>query len=216
VRPNGGLLGVGLVKFLLALLLCALALVCTSAEAIDLAQLISEKFEEMSLSMPTPAHVFVCHGFGCRYRTEVGLGQRDHVQLAQIISRGRASPEAERRAIVQAIAWLERRTAPEAGTTTAIARSNRVYPFGNVSQFDCIDTTMNTMGYVLVLEQLHLLRHHRLDLPVSRHLFYDGEPHTSAVVRELPGGALWALDPWTHNNGEAPDMLPVATWMAQK
>lgn len=204
------------VKLVLAPLLCALALICGPAEAIDLAQLISEKFEELSLSMPTPAHVFVCHGFGCRYRTEVGLGQRDHAQLALIIARGRGSPAAERQAIGQAVAWFERRVAPEAGTTNAIARSNRAYPFGHSSQVDCVDTTMNTMGYMLVLEQLHLLRHHRLDLPVSRHLFYDGEPHTSAVIRELPSGGLWAVDPWTHNNGEPPDVLPVATWMAQK
>jgi hypothetical protein len=187
-------------------------LASTPADAAEPAQLIAEKFEQVSLTMPTPAHVFVCHGFDCRQRTEVGLGLRDHQRLARILSGGHASAAAERQAIVEAVAWLERRVAPEAGTAHAVARSNHVYPGGHPSQLDCIDTTMNTMSYVMVLEQLHLLRHHRLDLPVSRHLFVDGEPHTTAVILELKSRELWAVDPWTHNNGEPPDLMRLAVW----
>ncbi|MGZ5853785.1 MAG: hypothetical protein ACXWJ0_06550, partial [Xanthobacteraceae bacterium] len=72
----------------------------------------------------------------------------------------------------------------------------------------------NTMELFLLLDEMHLLHHHRLALPVSRHLFVDGEPHTTAVLAEINGGQRWAFDPWTHNNGELPDVLPVDVWLA--
>jgi hypothetical protein len=139
----------------------------------------------------------VCHGFGCRYHTEIGLSHADHVRLTEILTKGRGSPAAERKSNAYALAWFEMRIGPEAGTTHAIARSNRRWPTGDPSQFDCIDTSENTMALFMVLDQLHLLHHHTLALPVSRHLFIDGEPHTTAVLTETKSDQAWAFDPWT-------------------
>ncbi len=197
-------------------LVCGLALLPPAASAFDVHELIAEKFEELSLPIPTPTKLVVCHGFACRYHTEIDLTRVDHTRLAHLMAPGRASPAAERKALAQAIAWFERRIGPEAGTSHAIARSNRLYPTGDPAQFDCIDTSTNTMALFVVLDRLHLLQHHDLALPVSRHLFIDGEPHTTAVLVESATGETWAFDPWTHNNGETPDVMPVKVWMTLK
>jgi hypothetical protein len=179
----------------------------------DVHGLYIDKFYELSLPIPTPARVVICHGFDCRARTEIGLGPADHARLAGILAQGRASPAAERKAIALAVAWFERRVAPEAGTTKAIGRPNSRYPGGNPGQMDCVDTTANTMTLFYVLETLHLFRHHSLALPVSRHVFVDGVPHSTAVLRDIKTGERWAFDPWTRNNGELPDVMPLASWI---
>jgi hypothetical protein len=190
-------------------------LVCGPVQAAEVEAAIAQKFEEWSLPVPHPGRVIVCHGFNCRYRTEIGLHKGDHVRLAGMMAAGRASPAAERRAVATAVAWLARRVAPEAGTAKARARANGIGDSGDPSQFDCIDTTTNTTTYLVVLERLGLLQHHRIQLPVSRHFFIDGGLHTTAVLAERKSGRRWAIDPWTHNNGELPDVLPVDVWQQQ-
>jgi hypothetical protein len=183
------------------------------AQGFDVAGLYLDKFYELSLPVPTPARVVVCHGFGCRSRTEVGLGAGDRARLTGILAQGRASPAAERKAVAQAIAWFGRRVGPEAGTTKAIGRPNARYIGGDPGQLDCVDTTANTMTLFYVLETLHLFRHHSLALPVSRHVFVDGIPHSTAVLRDIASGERWAFDPWPHNSGELPDVMPLQSWV---
>jgi len=194
-------------------LFCGLLATPAAAQGFDVHGLYIDKFYERSLPVPTLSRVVICHGFDCRVRTEVGLGPADHARLANILAQGRGSPMAERKAIAQAVAWFERRVAPEAGTTKAVARPNSRYPGGNPGQMDCVDTTANTMTLFYVLETLHLFRHHGLALPVSRHVFIDGVPHLTAVLRDIKSGERWAVDPWTHNNGELPDVMPLQSWV---
>jgi hypothetical protein len=196
-------------------LVCGLFASSAGAQGLDTHSLLVEKFEEQSLPLPSPARLVVCHGFGCRYRTEIGLGKADFVRLAQVMSPGRASPAAERKAVAQAVVWFERRIAPEAGTAKAVARPNGKYPNGDPGQFDCVDTSTNMTSLFYVLETLRLFHHHKVSLPVSRHFIIDGMPHITAVLAEVKTGQRWAIDPWTHNNGELPDVLPVESWVSQ-
>ena len=175
---------------------------------------IVERFASFSLPTPTPTSVIVCHGFGCRFRTPIALSAADDAKLSQILTAGHASPEAERKAVAQAVAWFERRVAAEAGTTDA-----KAYATGPLdakpSQFDCIDASTNTTTALLVLSELGLLKFHRLVAPVSRNPFLGlGVIHTTAVLVELQDGREWAIDSWVRNNGEPPDVLPLKTWYA--
>jgi hypothetical protein len=34
------------------------------------------------------------------------------------------------------------------------------------------------------------------------------------VVREKKSGIKWVVDPWTHNSGEQPDVMPLDKWLA--
>jgi hypothetical protein len=80
-------------------------------------------------------------------------------------------------------------------------------------QFDCIDASRNTTSLLLVLAELKLLRHHTVDVPVSRGYLLDTRPpHTTAVLKENNGGEQWAVDAWTRAYGQPPEIMPLARW----
>jgi len=180
-----------------------------AAHAAELDSRIVARFQTLSMSIPTTGRVVICHGFGCRYRTQIGLSRADHARVAQLMVPGRASAEAERRAVAQAVAWLEKRVAPEAGTANARARATLT---GDVSQFDCIDASTNTTQFLIILDQLGLLHHHSVGAPVSRPLGWHSV-HTTAVLRDILHQEDWAFDSWTRNNGEPPEVMPLAKWL---
>jgi hypothetical protein len=194
----------------LAILLCALM----QSDAYEVS--ITSAYEEVSLSFPTPKLVVICHGFGCGYRTAISLSIGDRAQLAQLLGNGRASAEAERRAVATATAWFDRRIGPAAATTGRIARASVLTKHGP-GQMDCIDTSRNNTSLFLIIDQLHLFHYHRVEEPEARGFFIDGRgPHATAVLREIHTGRKWAIDNWTHKFGERPDVLPLDQWMTQR
>ena len=160
--------------------------------------------EQLSISVPGPAAVVICHGFGCDFRTEVAFTPADQRQFARLLAPGRAAPEAERKAIAAAVAWFERRVGPLAGTSGRTPRISGAA--GDPREADCIDETANTTSFLLILDRLGLLHHHAVAGPESRGL------HMAAVVRERKSGNRWVIDPWTHRNGELPDVMPLELW----
>ncbi|MEP7029843.1 MAG: hypothetical protein ABI830_02790 [Pseudolabrys sp.] len=179
----------------------------------DMAEVVAAAYGEFSMAPPTPASVFICHGYGCRYRTEVAFSNADRAKLAQLMAPGKASPEAERRAVAAAGAWFDRRIAPTAGTTNHIARSGYTLK-DNAAQFDCIDSSRNSTSLLLVLEQLKLLRHHRVDPPESRGYFVNIQlPHATAVLTDKKSGIAWSIDSWTRAYGQPPEIMPVSVWV---
>jgi hypothetical protein len=185
--------------------------VCTTVAFAD--EVVAAVFAELSLPVPTLRSIVVCHGFGCQFRTELALGNADRAKLTELLASGRASPQAERRALAAAIVWFDRRAGPVAGTThrVALARS-----LSDPGQMDCVDLSMNNTGLLVVLDQLHLLRHHHVEAPASRGYLIDGRmPHTSAVVSEIRSGRRWVLDNWTHKYGETPDVKTFEDWMRE-
>jgi hypothetical protein len=185
-----------------------MASAATSPNVVDAA------YGGLSVTPPTPAMVFVCHGFGCKYRDEVDLTAGDRAKLTQILAAGRASPEAERKAVAAAGAWFDRRVGPIAGTQNHVARAGAKYMY-DVHQFDCIDTSRNTTSLLLVLDQLKLLRHHDVDAPEARGFFIDGRPpHATAVLVEKVTGTKWSIDSWTVGYGQALEVMPLDRWKA--
>jgi hypothetical protein len=181
------------------------------AIAVELDFGIVKVLEHLSLPVPDPANPIVCHGFGCTYRTPIALLPADRTQIKRLFAKTK-TPEAERKAVATAVAWFEKRVAGEAGTAMAKARAG-FGSAGDPSQFDCLDKTTNTIGLLTVVQEMGLLRYHAIDTPESRGGL--GLPHTTAVVREIKSGRQWAVDGWTHANGELPDVLPVEVWKDQ-
>lgn len=194
------------------------ALVVAGAQAgsaADREDVVAATYDEFSVSPPTPASLFVCHGFGCKYRTEVALGPKDRATLKQFLAGGKASAAAERTAIGKAGAWFDKRIAPAAGTQGHVARAGAKYMYDN-GQFDCVDSSRNMTSLLLVLEQMKLLRHHDVDVPVARGYIIDTRPpHVTAVLTEKAGGKKWAVDSWTRAYGQAPEILPLSVWETQ-
>jgi hypothetical protein len=182
------------------------------AHAVELDFGIASVLERLSLPVPNPARPVVCHGFGCAYQTPIQFRAGDLAQIKKFLA-GAEDAVDERRGLAAAVAWFERRVAAEAGTATAKARAGLGHA-GDPSQFDCLDKTSNTIGLLLVVAQIGLLRFHVIDAPESRGGLA-GLPHTSAVVRERGNGQKWVIDGWTHNNGEYPDIMTLERWRTE-
>jgi hypothetical protein len=198
-------------------LICAVLLVAAPAGALPagaapLEPAVARMLESLSLPVPDPPKVLVCHGFGCNYRTPIGLGAGDRARLQALMGGGGASPAAERKGIGAAYAWFEKRVGPEAGTSNAVARTTPGY-MRDRGQFDCFDKTHNATELLALLAHFGLLRHHVIDVPQSRGLLIDlRQHHTTAVIREKVSGKRWSVDGWTHRNGEIPDIFPMEEW----
>src|SRR5512135_345567 len=166
------------------------------AAAATMEDVVAATYDGFSVTPPTPAAVYICHGFGCKYRSEVAFGPKDRATLTQLMAAGKASSAAERAAIAKAGAWFDKRVGPEAGTQHHVARAGAKYMY-DTRQLDCIDASRNTTTLLLVLEQLKLLRHHEVDVPVARGYLIDGRPpHVTAVLVDQSGGTKWAVDSW--------------------
>ncbi len=162
---------------------------------------------QFSLPVVDSAAIVVCHGYGCNYRTEVAFTDADRREFARLMAPGRASAEAERKALRAAVAWFERRVGRVAGTANRTPSSAGAA--GDPHEADCIDETANTTSFLLVLDLLGLLHHHAVAGPEPR-----GLTHMAASIRETKNGAVWVIDPWPHKNGEPPDLMPLDAWLA--
>lgn len=177
-----------------------------------MAGVVDAAYNGFSVTPPTPTMVFVCHGFGCKYRAEIDLTANDRATLAHVLAGGRSSAAAERKAVAEAGAWFDKRIGPTAGTANHVARAGAKYMF-DIRQFDCIDSSRNTTSLLLVLDQLKLLRYHDVDQPEARGFMIDGRPpHATAVLVEKATGIKWSVDSWTVGYGKDLEVMPLDRW----
>lgn len=163
---------------------------------------------------PSGSVISYCHGYGCHFKTRIVLSAGDISRLAGIMSSGRGSPAAERRAISRAVVWFENKAGRIAGTSSDRPKLG-VYQGGDPTQLDCIDESANTTSLLLVMSRRGMLRHHEVLSPRTRGFLLDFRyPHNAAVIREKKGGERWAVDSWPRGNGGPPDILPLSEWMA--
>jgi hypothetical protein len=188
------------------------ALICGATPSHALDPALSDVYTQLSISPPTTGSVVICHGFGCRFRTAVGLGSGDHGKLKRMFASAKKNPEAERKAVAAATKWFDQRVGPEAGTTRRVAYAG-VRSEQGPDQMDCIDMSRNNTSFLLILDQMGLLKHHKVDPPRARGLLFDRWPHATAVLRETVSGRQWAIDNWTHKFGEGPDVMPLDEWL---
>jgi hypothetical protein len=199
------------VRVALSLLTGLLVFLAGAAHAAGMDPEIMQRFQELSLPVPTLTRVVACHGFACKYRTEIGFDDTDHVALKKMMAKAGATPEIERKATAEAVAWFGRRIAPETGTAGAKARAG---PFssGDRSQIDCVESALNTTSLLLMLQGLGLFRHHRVEPTASRWRPLDLEVHSTAVLTDLRTGVKWAVDSWVSDSGQLPDVRPLSEW----
>ncbi len=162
------------------------------------------------ITAPVPERFSVCHGHGCRWLDTVGLTPEQWLEVRRLFEPPAPDAAAERRRIATAVAYLERLSGARTGTAgdLAMTRFDRTGP----DQLDCIDESTNTTTYLRLLESGGLLRHHAVAPRATRGLFIGRWPHTTAVIREIPGATAYAVDSWFHPNGAAPEILPLEVW----
>jgi hypothetical protein len=165
---------------------------------------------------PKGERIYVCHAFGCARKTPVDLSGRHLARLKSILAKGRASPEAERRAIADAVAWHERAIGPIVGSQGDVGGYD-LHNSGVPGQMDCIDEATNTTSVLLVVAEKGYLRHHSVSGPVARGFFLDGRyPHATAVIRDTANGTSYAVDSWPDANGEPPVVQSLDRWFEER
>jgi len=169
-------------------------------------------FGEQGYVAPAGDRIIACHGYGCSRRAAIMVDGSLLRRAGSLLSAGRRSPEAERRAIGEIVKVYTAYLARQVGGGPDLPGSPPQMS-GTHGQMDCIDETANTTSLLLVLEGRGLLAHHRVERPQSRGLFIDGRyPHTTAVIVEKGTRREWAVDPWEKPVGQRPDILPLAVW----
>ncbi len=161
-------------------------------------------------SVSAPATIFVCHGYGCSFRSRLVLGPRDAAQFQSILRAGASSPEAERAALKKAVQYFEERSyqiigirdRPKAAVVGARIKG----------QMDCIDESTNTNGFLHYLANRGLLTFHTVGRKVRRGFFLDGRyPHWTAIIVDK-SGTRWVVDSWYSVGGGTPDIFPYEQW----
>ena len=155
----------------------------------------------------------ICHGHGCRLRSQVGLTELEWDPVADLFVEPAASAAIERGRIAMAIGLIEiavgRKTGTwedEGGTLNAVS--------GN-KQLDCVDETTNTSIYLTLLARAGYLKWHKIEGWAGRGLLIDGSwPHQTAVIVELRSKRPYAVDSWFEHNGRAAHVVPLEEWRA--
>lgn len=175
-------------------------------------ELVLSWFEERRLQIPDPAHLQICHGFGCTYRTRLNFTKAELGELARLMSTGSPSAASEREAIAQTEIWFSNRVTK----LLSHARHPGWYVEGAFveGEMDCLDVTTNTTALVLVLDEMGLLRHHTLKHPTARGIFVYGA-HATTVLEDRQTGRDWVVDPWHNAPGTRADVLPLDQWYAE-
>lgn len=163
---------------------------------------------------PRSDRIYVCHGFGCTYKTPVNFSSKDLKRLRRILAAGSKSPKAELKAISKAVQWEEKRVGPIVGSSNDIGGLD-MKNAGVRGQMDCLDEATNTNSLLLIAQKHGMLKHYTVASPVARGFFLDGRyPHATAVVREKKSKKAFAIDSWRTDNGEPPIIQPLDVWFS--
>ena len=197
------------------LLFASIAMGTERAPAIEMSPAIAAMYSAVEVPPPTASRMTVCYGFVCRLRTHLDFTPGDRRTLTALFNKAKASPEAERKAVQEAVAWLDRRMGPILGTTRRVARADFRHRDDD-HNYDCYDTTRNAVSMLLVLREWGLIRHHSIADPQYRGRFLLGQtPHNTAVLKERTSGREWVVDLWTKRYGELPDVMSVEQWRTE-
>jgi hypothetical protein len=155
----------------------------------------------------------ICHGHGCRLRSQVGLTELEWMPVADLFADPAPDARVERGRVAMAIGILEGIVGPKTGTS-----SDRAGTFNAMSgndQFDCVDETTNTSVYLTLMARAGYLKWHKLEGWAGRGALLDGAwPHQSAVIQEIATGRSYAVDSWFEDNGRAAHVVPLEDWRA--
>ena len=77
---------------------------------------------------------------------------------------------------------------------------------------DCVDEATNTTVYLKLFRQRRFINFHKEGYCINRGFFFNGWPHTSAMVEDISTGEAFAVDSWFHKNGVQPEIVPAELW----
>ena len=151
---------------------------------------------------PDPQHLRLCHGYACRFVTPVGLLPEEWQATGALFQPPAPSAAAERRQIGLAVAQLTMSAGQHAGI--AVRQRRELVNRNDPSQLDCVDETVNTASYLILLSRAGLLRWHRVGPVAHRGTLVTMDVANTPVMVETA-----FADP-----GLPPYIVPIETWLA--
>ena len=160
---------------------------------------------------PQPSDFTICHGGTCEEVEHVVLAEQQWQQIRRLFNDNSSARE-ERENIKRAIALLERIVGQLTDTYNDKAENKTDYETNHY--MDCIDESTNTTIYLMLLVRDGLLTWHTVEDRGNRGYFFNGWPHTTAVIKEKQTGQRYAVDSWFRDNGLQPYIIPFTKWKA--
>lgn len=154
----------------------------------------------------------VCIGGGCAEVINVSMTDDEWQTVVSVFVNAGviADTEQERSLIAAAIGVLESIVGAKTSTTT-----DRAGTFGNSDypgQLDCNDEAINTTTYLRLMRQKGLIKLHEVEDTRTRNFFFNGWPHSTAVIHEIASGQRFAVDSWFYDNGFPATIVPFKVW----
>lgn len=168
----------------------------------------------LAFSAPVVADPYFvhCYDFGCKSTRELHFLPEHWSEIRAIFESGQLDSDQEKQAIRRAVAVMERISGEMSDTHLDKAGN---YPGYDIAgQMDCIDESTNTFQYLLALEQLNLLKWHRVGKKQRRIVWFI--THWTASITEIGSDARFAVDSWYRDNGEMPYLQPLADWQRKR
>jgi len=160
---------------------------------------------------PTPASFVACYGNSCRLQGKVALVPEQWQQVRAAFDPPPADALAERRAVAQAIAVLERFTGEQTGTSED-APGMGVH-FNPDGQLDCIDESTNSTSYLRMMAKDGLIRFHNVGFPAHRFVLSAWGPSNTATMRETTTSKRYAVESYFRENGQPAYVMPLDIWI---
>ena len=155
--------------------------------------------------------VQLCTNFGCETKGFASFSNADLLNITALFNAQNMTAAEERESISKAIGMMETITGPELNTLYD-QPANEFSPFGKGNQLDCIAESGNSSTYLLLLEQLNLLKHHTVTGIAHRGLFTLNAPHNSASIQEKASGTVYVVDSWFGANGSPAWITTLTDW----
>lgn len=154
----------------------------------------------------------VCTGGGCADLKQVGMTHDDWQTVLNVFMQaGEVNDAAQERGLIAyAIGAMELVVGRLTDTATDLAGT-----FGNADypgQMDCNDEAINSTTYMRLMRNYGLIKFHEIEDMRTRNFFFNGWPHSTAVIREIATGARFAVDSWFYDNGFPATIVPFSEW----
>jgi hypothetical protein len=186
--------------------ICFIALILFSQQA-------HADFRTMNLVLKqevNTAHFSICHGGGCAHVADTAMSEVEWLQAAAVCQPRPEDAESERGCIANIVGALEKVVGAKTGTDT-----DRGGTFGNSAysgQMDCNDEAINTTTYLRLMQQHGLIQFHDVLDIKRRGFFLNRWQHTTAAIRDMQDGHIYAVDAWFYDNGVPAVIVPFELW----
>lgn len=173
-----------------------------------------EAINRVLQQQPALAGFDICHSGGCADISRVSLSAEEWQQVIHAFDPKPQTADAERNCIANAIGVMEQLVG--AKTATDADRGGTFRNFASPGQLDCNDEATNSTTYMKLMMQAGLIRFHEILDTKTRGYFYNGWPHTTAVIREKKSEQQsdqdYAVDSWFYYNGVPAVVVPLNVW----